>query len=104
MLATSLGYFMTPLVNVLFGAIFLRERLTRTQLLSVLLATGAVLYLTIDLGNAPWVALALCGSFGFYGLFRKVSGAKPLPGLFLETTLILPLAFAYLVYVRRCGR
>lgn len=103
-LATSLGYFMTPLVNVLLGAIFLRERLTRAQLISFLVAAGAVLYLTIDLGSAPWVALLLCGSFGFYGLFRKVSGAGPVPGLFLETSLVLPLAIIYLVYLGSSGR
>ena len=91
-LETSLGYFMTPLVNVLFGAIFLRERLTRAQLLSVLLATGAVLYLTLGFGRLPWVTLTLCFSFGLYGLLRKVSGAAPIPGLFLETTIIVPIA------------
>ena len=98
-LETSLGYFMTPLVNVLFGAIFLRERLTRLQLLSVLLATGAVLYLTLGFGRLPWIALTLCFSFGLYGLLRKVSGAAPIPGLFLETTVIVPLALGWLIYV-----
>jgi chloramphenicol-sensitive protein RarD len=98
-LETSLGYFMTPLVNVLFGAIFLRERLTRLQLLSVLLATGAVLYLTLGFGRLPWIALTLCFSFGLYGLLRKVSGAAPIPGLFLETTIIVPLAFGWLFYI-----
>ena len=98
-LETSLGYFMTPLVNVLFGAIFLRERLTRLQLLSVLLATGAVLYLTLGFGRLPWIALTLCFSFGLYGLLRKVSGAAPIPGLFLETTIIVPLALGWLIYI-----
>ena len=98
-LETSLGYFMTPLVNVLFGAIFLRERLTRLQFLSVLLATGAVLYLTLGFGRLPWIALTLCFSFGLYGLLRKVSGAAPIPGLFLETTIIVPLAFGWLFYI-----
>jgi chloramphenicol-sensitive protein RarD len=100
-LETSLGYFMTPLVNVLFGAIFLRERLTRAQLFSVLLATGAVLYLTLGFGRLPWVALTLCFSFGLYGLLRKVSGAAPIPGLFLETTMIVPLAVGWLFYIGR---
>ncbi len=100
-LETSLGYFMTPLVNVLFGAIFLRERLSRAQLVSVLLATGAVLYLTFGFGRLPWVALTLCFSFGLYGLFRKISGAAPIPGLFLETTVIAPFAMACLIYLAR---
>src|ERR1700736_2828945 len=64
---TSLGYFMTPLVNVLFGAIFLRERLTRLQFASVLLATLAVLHLTFRYGRFPWVSRTLCFSFGVYG-------------------------------------
>ena len=91
-LETSLGYFMSPLVNVLLGAIFLRERLTRAQLISVLLASGAVCYLTFGFGRLPWVALTLCFSFGLYGLLRKISGAASIPGLFLETTVIAPLA------------
>jgi chloramphenicol-sensitive protein RarD len=77
----------------------LRERLTRLQLLSVLLATGAVLYLTLGFGRLPWIALTLCFSFGLYGLLRKVSGAAPIPGLFLETTIIVPLAFGWLFYI-----
>src|SRR5438105_11387653 len=63
---TSLGYFMTPLVNVLFGALLLGERLNRLQLLSVSLATVAVLNLTFGYGRFPWVALGLCMSFGLY--------------------------------------
>ena len=98
-LETSLGYFMTPLVNVVFGAIFLRERLSRPQLIAVLLATGAVCYLTLGFGRLPWVALTLCFSFGMYGLLRKISGAAPTPGLFLETTVLLPLALGFLLYL-----
>jgi chloramphenicol-sensitive protein RarD len=100
---TSLGYFMTPLVNVLFGAIFLRERLTRWQLVSVLLALAGVLNLTLGYGKLPWLALILCFSFGLYGLLRKKSGVRPIPGLFLETTLLTPIAAAYLVYLLSAG-
>ena len=103
-LETSLGYFMSPLVNVLLGAIFLRERLTRAQLISVLLASGAVCYLTFGFGRLPWVALSLCLSFGVYGLLRKVSGAASIPGLFLETTLIAPFALAFLLYLTKTGQ
>jgi chloramphenicol-sensitive protein RarD len=102
-LETSLGYFMTPLVNVLFGAILLRERLSRAQLVSVLLATGAICFLTFGFGRLPWVALTLCFSFGLYGLLRKISGAAPIPGLFLETTIIVPIAVAFLFYASRKG-
>lgn len=100
---TSLGYFMTPLVNVLFGAIFLRERLTRWQLISVLLALVGVLNLTLGYGKFPWVAVILCGSFGLYGLLRKKSGTRPIPGLFLETTLLSPIALIYLLSLQRGG-
>src|ERR1043166_1490043 len=98
-LETSLGYFMTPLVNVLFGAIFFHERLTRVQLLSVALAAGAVANLTLSYGHFPWVALALCTSFGLYGLLRKKSGTAAIPGLFFETTFLIPIAIVYLGFV-----
>lgn len=100
---TSLGYFMTPLVNVLFGAIFLRERLTRWQFVSVLLALVGVLNLTLGYGKFPWVAVILCVSFGLYGLLRKKSGTRPIPGLFLETTLLTPIALLYLLNLQRGG-
>lgn len=94
---TSLGYFMTPLVNVLLGAVFLRERLTRWQMVSVVLALTGVLNLTLGYGKFPWIAVILCFSFGVYGLLRKQSGTRPIPGLFLETTLLTPIAFLYLL-------
>jgi chloramphenicol-sensitive protein RarD len=100
---TSLGYFMTPLVNVLFGAIFLRERLTRWQLVSVLLALVGVLNLTLGYGEFPWIAIVLCVSFGIYGLLRKKSATRAIPGLFLETTLLTPLAILYLLHLQRAG-
>src|SRR5437667_2277470 len=95
---TSLGYFMTPLMNVLLGAIFLRERLRRWQLVSVLLGTIGVLNLTFGYGRFPWVALSLCTTFGLYGLLRKKSGTAAIPGLFIETVLLVPLAIAYLIF------
>jgi chloramphenicol-sensitive protein RarD len=100
---TSLGYFMTPLVNVLFGAVFLRERLTRWQFVSVMLALVGVLNLTFGYGRFPWLAITLCVSFGLYGLLRKKSGVRPIPGLFLETTLLTPIAAGYLLYLQRAG-
>jgi chloramphenicol-sensitive protein RarD len=100
---TSLGYFMTPLVNVLFGAVFLRERLTRLQFLSVLLAASGVLYLTFGYGQFPWIAMTLCTTFGLYGLLRKKSGTAAIPGLFLETVLLVPIAIGYLVLLKMSG-
>jgi chloramphenicol-sensitive protein RarD len=98
---TSLGYFMTPLMNVLFGALFLRERLTRLQFVSVLLALLGVLNLTFGYGRFPWIAVSLCVSFGLYGLLRKQSGTAAIPGLFIETILLLPLAVVFLIYLRQ---
>jgi len=100
---TSLGYFMTPLVNILFGAIFLRERLTRWQTVAVLLAVSGVLNLTFGYGRFPWVALILCTSFGLYGLLRKQSGTAPIPGLFFETIVLVPLALTYFMMLQRTG-
>src|SRR3984893_17877718 len=100
---TSLGYFMTPLMNVLFGAIFLRERLTRLQFVSVLLAALGVLNLTFGYGRFPWIAVSLCVTFGLYGLLRKQSGTGAIPGLFIETILLVPFAVVFLLYLQRSG-
>ncbi len=100
---TSLGYFMTPLVNVLFGAIFLREKLTRWQIVAVLLALLGVANLTFGYGRFPWVALTLCISFGIYGLLRKKSGTAAIPGLFFETILLAPVALTYLISLEMHG-
>ena len=97
---TSLGYFMTPLMNVLFGAFFLRERLTRWQFASVLLAALGVLNLTFGYGRFPWIAVSLCLTFGLYGLLRKKSGTAAIPGLFVETILLVPFAIVFLIYLQ----
>ena len=101
---TSLGYFITPLMNILLGAIFLRERLRRWQLVSVLLGTIGVFNLTFGYGRFPWVALSLCTTFGLYGLLRKKSGTAAIPGLFIETVLLVPLAIAYLIFLKTNGQ
>src|SRR5438105_1817953 len=101
---TSLGYFMTPLINVLLGALFLGERLTRIQLASVSLAALGVLNLTFGYGQFPWIAVMLCVSFGIYGLLRKQSGTAAIPGLFFETVLLAPIAITYLSLLRGRGQ
>ncbi|HEY1893960.1 MAG TPA: EamA family transporter RarD [Chthoniobacterales bacterium] len=102
-LETSLGYFMTPIVNVLFGAIILRERLSAWQLASILIALVSVSIFAFGYGHFPWIALGLCTSFGLYGLLRKQSGTAAIPGLFLETLFLLPLALVYLVLLANRG-
>lgn len=98
-LATSLGYFITPLVNVVLGYLFLHERLSRIQSLAVAIAAGGTVYLTWYLGVAPWIALLLGVSFGFYGLVRKKLGVGPMIGLLWETLLLLTPALVYLAWI-----
>jgi chloramphenicol-sensitive protein RarD len=103
MLQGSLGYYINPLVNVLFGVLFLRERLRPTQVLAVLLAAVGVVYLTISYGSFPWIALALASSFGLYGLIRKVAPVGPLVGLSIETMLLTTPAAVYLIHLGAKG-
>lgn len=92
----TLGYFITPLVNVLFG-LMLGERLRIGQWASVVLAAGGVAWLTLSAGQLPWVGLTLAASFGLYGLLRKTATLGALEGLSIETLIILPLALAFLL-------
>ncbi len=103
-LQASLGYFINPLVNVLLGFVFLRERLRRWQTLAVALAAVGVTYMTVAGGQFPGMALFLAGSFGLYGLLRKVANIEALVGLTIETGLLTPLAGAYLAYQMAVGR
>jgi chloramphenicol-sensitive protein RarD len=73
-------------------------------LASVLLGTIGVLNLTFGYGRFPWVALSLCTTFGLYGLLRKKSGTAAIPGLFIETVLLVPLAIAYLIFLKTNGQ
>jgi chloramphenicol-sensitive protein RarD len=102
-LQTSLGYYINPLVNVLLGVVFLKERLRRLQLVAVCLAAVGVTYLTLSYGQFPWVSLLLAFSFGFYGLIRKVAPVGPLVGLTVETLLLSVPATAYLLYLDHAG-
>ena len=92
----SLGYFITPLVNVLLGVTLLHERLRRLQWLALAIAAAGVLWLTVQAGQPPWIALSLALSFGGYGLLRKIAVLGALEGLTLETLLLAPLALLVL--------
>jgi len=98
-LDTSLGYFITPLVNVLLGFVFLKERLTVIQLLAVIVAAAGTVYLAVYLGRPPWIAITLAVSFGVYGLLRKRLDVSPMPGLLWETSLMFLPALAYLMWL-----
>lgn len=103
-LDASLGYFMSPLVTIALGRVFLKDRLPWLQWLAVGLATVGVLWLAILGGRIPWVALGLSISWGIYGLLRKNAPLGALPGLTLETLMLLPLALAYLAWAKIHGQ
>jgi chloramphenicol-sensitive protein RarD len=100
---TSLGYFITPLVNVLLGVVVLRERLRKAQWVAVALAAVGVLHLARISGAPPWIALGLAASFGTYGLIKKRAPLPPVEGLFLETVVLTGPALLYLIWVERSG-
>ena len=96
---TSLGYFINPLVSVFLGVVILRERLRPTQWIPIIIAGLGVLYLTIQHGSLPWIALALAFSFGTYGLLKKIGPLKSLPGLTLETAGVFIPAVGFLFFL-----
>jgi len=100
---TSLGYFINPLVSVVFGVVLLHERLRRTQWVAVGLGVAAVAVLSFDYGQVPWIALVLALSFGSYGLLKKVLDMGAVESLSVETGLLTPLAAAYLGYLAATG-
>jgi chloramphenicol-sensitive protein RarD len=102
-LQASLGYFINPLINILLGMIFLRERLRRLQTVSLTLACVAVLYLTFQYGEFPWIALSLAFAFGFYGLIRKVAPISALVGLSVEMLLLSGPALGYILFLYNRG-
>jgi chloramphenicol-sensitive protein RarD len=93
----SLGYFITPLVNVLLGYTLLHERPRRAQWIALAFAALGVIWLTVQTGRLPWIALVLAATFGCYGLLRKVAVLGAVEGLTLETMLLAPLALAAIV-------
>jgi chloramphenicol-sensitive protein RarD len=92
--ATSLGYYLNPLVNVALGLFVLRERLRPLQLVAVAIAAAGVAYLTVAQGGLPWISLVLAISFALYGLVRKTVAVASLAGLAIETAVLAPLAIA----------
>lgn len=101
---TSLGYYMTPLVNVLLAVLVLREKLTPMQRAAVLVAATGVTLLGVGLGHPPWIALTLALSFGLYGLVRKLVAIDAMRGLAVESSLMLLPALVYLVWCEATGQ
>ncbi len=92
----SLGYYINPLVSVLFGRIFFKERFSSMQIISIGLAALSVLLLTVKYGRVPFVALGLAFSFSFYSVFRKKSPIQSIDGLFVEMSILSPIVLVYL--------
>jgi chloramphenicol-sensitive protein RarD len=101
--ASSLGYFLTPLVNVLLGLVVLKERLNRLEWISVAFAVAAIANEVITLGSLPWVSLFLAATFGTYGLVRKQVPVDALSGLWLETLAMLPVCGIYAIWQAQNG-
>jgi chloramphenicol-sensitive protein RarD len=98
---TSLGYFITPLVTVMFGVVIFRERLRPMQWLAVAIGGVAIVELVVAYGHVPWIALALAGSFGSYGLFKKLAGVPAVESMAVETAFQFLPALAYLTFLQQ---
>jgi len=96
---TSLGYYINPLVTVLMGVFFLRERLRPVQWGALALAGAAVIVLSLHVGHPPWISLILAFSFGTYGLVKKQAAVGPVEGLTWEGLVLVPFALAYMVWL-----
>jgi len=102
-LEASLGYFINPLVTVLLGVVFLREHLSRRQVVAVSLAAVGVIALVAWAHRVPWIAFGLALTFGLYGLVRKRVRVGAIGGLLCEVTVLAPFAALYLVAQSRAG-
>ena len=99
----SLGYFINPLLSVVFGMVVFHERLRRLQWVSVAIAAAGVVYLTVALGAVPWIALSLAATFGTYGLMKKLAPLGAVQGLALETGILFVPAAVYLIVQHVAG-
>jgi len=100
----SLGYYINPLVVVLFSALFFGERFNKWESLSVLLALVGVVFITLKIGKFPGVAIILALTFALYGVFKKKLNASPIVSLILETAVVAPLAFVAMIYIESQGQ
>lgn len=100
---TSLGYFISPLISVFLGIVFLKERLRKIQMFAVGLAAVGVLVMTIIYGQFPWISLCIAGFWSTYGLLRKKSPLTAVEGLTLETACMSLPALAYFIYISSHG-
>lgn len=95
----ALGYFINPLMSIVIGVVLFKEKLRRWQWVAIGIAVAGVIVLAIDYGRPPWIALALAVSFATYGTLKKLTPVAPMPGLLVETLVLLPFAAAILLVV-----
>lgn len=93
---TSIGYYINPLMSVLFGIVFFRERISGLKKISLLLAAIGIVLMTYQLGKLPWVAVVLAVSFSVYGALKKQLHLNPFSSITLETLLMMPFAVPYI--------
>ena len=93
---TSIGYYINPLMSVLFGIVFFRERISGLKKISLLLAAIGIVLMTYQLGKLPWVAVVLAVSFSVYGALKKQLHLNPFSSITLETLLMVPFAVPYI--------
>jgi chloramphenicol-sensitive protein RarD len=101
---TSLGYYINPMINVLLGFVLLNETFTRLQCISLGFALTGVIYSLAAYGKLPLFGLTLAVSFAFYGYCRKRIQVGPLPGLFVETLILMAPALAYILFLVVTGK
>jgi chloramphenicol-sensitive protein RarD len=99
----SMGYFLTPLLNVLTGVLILRERMDRLTVIAILFAAIGVIYYIVSTSSIPWVGLAVGFSFALYGFMRKQMHTNAIPGLFIETLILLPFTLMTLIWLHQEG-
>ena len=100
---TSLGYYINPLVTVLLAVFVLGERLRRLQWAAITIAAAGVLWLTVEYGRLPWIAIVLALSFGTYGLAKKKANVGAVQSLAIETMVLAPIALGYLLVLQAGG-
>lgn len=103
-LEASLGYYINPLISIFLGMLIFKEKLTKAQVIAIIIATCGILWLAFLGGKIPFIALFLAISFGLYGAIKKVASLPPLPGLFLETLFMLPFTIIYLSIMHHQGK
>lgn len=100
---SSMGYYINPLVSVLFGMVFLREKLDKLQWTAVICAVIGIAIMLVKNGSLPWVSVSLAFTFALYGLLKKIIPVSAMTSIMLETLLIMPVAIGYLYFLSTSG-